>query len=179
VIDVYFAAETAEGAAEGIPLGISPTAFLIQLFTFLIVFLLLKRFAFGPIGRMLEKRRQTIDDGVKMGLKLEKEKEKFDKQMTAQMREARAEADKIVANAHKEARDIVREAEKAAQRKVDSMMADADVRINEETERARRGLEKDIVNLVSEATEVVVDEKIDPRKDVELIEKVIKSRTRK
>jgi F-type H+-transporting ATPase subunit b len=187
MINLYFAAEaahaaeeTAEHAAEsGLPLGISVTAFAIQLVTFVLIFLLLKRFAFKPIINLLEKRRQTIEDGVKLGEKLENEKAKFDKQMADAMREARTDADKVIANAHKEAREIVREAEKTAQRKVDSMLADAEVRIHEETERARRGLEKDIVNLVSEATEVIVEEKVDARKDAELIEKAIKGRTKK
>ncbi|MGH9857094.1 MAG: hypothetical protein ACRD4B_04530, partial [Acidobacteriota bacterium] len=84
-----------------------------------------------------------------------------------------------IANAHKEAREIVRESEKSAQRKVDTMVSDAEVRIKEETERARRGLEKDIVGLVSEATEAIVEEKVDPKKDAELIEKAIKGRTKK
>jgi F-type H+-transporting ATPase subunit b len=179
MINTYFASEAAEGASEALPLGLSLSAFLIQLATFVFVFLLLKRFAFKPIIRLLEKRRQTIEDGVKLGEKLEKEKAKFDKQMADEMRTARADADKVIANAHKEAREIVREAEKSAGRKVESMMADAEVRIVEETQRARRGLEKDIVGLVSEATEAIVEEKVDAKKDAELIEKAIKGRNKK
>lgn len=175
MIQLLFA--TTEESTSGIgALGVSPSAFLIQLITFLLVFLLLKKFAFKPIIRMLEERRKVIDDGVKMGQKLEKERAKLDSEVVQVMRDARVEADKIIGNGQKEAREIIREAEKAGQRKVDTMMTDAEARINEETEQAKRKLEKEIVGLVSEATEAIVEEKVDPVKDAKLIDKAMKGR---
>ncbi len=176
-----FAAESAQGAekATGLgALGVNAMAFAIQLITFVLVFLLLKRFAFAPIGRMLEKRRQTIEDGVKLGLKLEKERDKLEDEVAKITREARHEADRIIAAAHKDAREVLRDAEKAAQRKADAMLADAEVRIHEETKAAKRKLEKDIVGLVSEATEAIVEEKVDSAKDAALIDKALKGRKR-
>lgn len=175
-MNLLFAAEGAEHAAEGLPLGLNPKAFLIQLITFIFVFMVLKRFAFKPITRMLEKRRQTIDDGVRLGQKLERERDKLDQEVARITREARHEADKIIAASHKDAREVVREAEKTAQRKVDAMLADAEVRIHEEAEHARRTLEKDLVGLVSEATETIVGEKVDAKKDAELVKKAMKGR---
>jgi len=170
------AAEHAEEATGLGALGVSAKAFIIQLITFVFVFLLLKKFAFKPIGNMLEKRRQTIDDGVRLGQKLERQREKMDQEAAKITREARHEADRIIANGHKDAREVLRDAEKAASRKTDAMLADAEARIHEESEQAKRKLEKDIVGLVSEATEAIVGEKVDPKKDAEIIEKVIRSR---
>jgi F-type H+-transporting ATPase subunit b len=167
-------------SASGISaLGINLRAFIIQLLTFVIVFLLLKKFAFKPIVKLLDERRKTIDDGVKMGLQLAKEREKLEAEIGKITHEARIEADKIISTGHKEAREIVRDAEKVAQRKVEVIMADAEVRINEESERARQGLEKDIVGLISEATTAIVNEKVDPKKDAELIDKILKGRIKK
>ena len=172
-----FAAETAHKEATGLgALGVSGQAFLIQLITFVLVFLLLKKFAFDPVGRMLETRRKTIDDGVRLGRKLEREKEQMDAEVARITRDARHEADRIIANGHKDARQVVRDAEKAASRKADSMLADAEARIHEEAEHAKRKLEKDIVSLVSEATEAIVGEKVDPKKDAAIIEEVIRKR---
>jgi F-type H+-transporting ATPase subunit b len=172
----FFAAEGAEHAAEGLPLGLNGKAFIVQLVTFILVFLVLKRFAFRPISTMLEKRRQTIEDGVRLGQKLEKERANLEEEVTRITREARHEADKIIAASHKDAREVIREAEKTAQRKVDTMLADAEVRIHEETEHARRNLEKELVGLVSEATETIVGEKVDAKKDAELVKKAMKGR---
>lgn len=177
MIPMLFA--TAEEAAEptGIAaLHISFSAFLIQLISFIIVFALLKKFAFKPIVKLLEERRKTIEDGVKMGQRMEKERAKLDSEVTKVMRDARTEADKIIGNGQKEAREIIREAEKAGSRKVDTMMADAEARIAEETEQSKRKLEKEIVELVSDATEAIVEEKVDSAKDAKLIDKAMKGR---
>lgn len=178
MINSLIFAESSSSSGIG-ALGISPSAFVIQLATFVLVFLLLKKFAFSPIIKMLQERRRIIDDGVKMGEKLAKEQAKFDAKLAATMSKAREEADHIIATGHKEAREVVREAEKSAQRKADSIIAEAEVRINEEQERAKRALEKDIVGLVAEATEVIVGEKIDPKKDAEVIDKILRKHIKK
>lgn len=180
----YFAAEAAHaaevaeahGAESGGILGLSPSAFVIQLITFLLVFIVLKKFAFNRIVKMLEKRRETIDDGVRMGLRMEKEKAKLDEQVAETLRKARHEADQIIAAAHKESREITREAEKAGRAKADAMFADMEERLEEEAAQARRNLEKELVGLVSEATETIVGEKIDPNKDAELVRRAMKGR---
>ena len=160
-------------------LGVDGKSFVFQLITFVLVFLILKKFAFKPITKLLAERRKTIDDGVKMGLRMEKEKAKFDADLANVMRDARKEADKIIATGHKEAREIVRDAEKNAARKAETMMADAEDRIAEESEKAKLKLEKDIVGLISEATEALVGQKVDTKKDAELIDKILKGRIRK
>ena len=62
---------TSFGAAEetkGIgALGIDALAILAQAATFLILFLIIKKFALEKIVATLEKRRKTIDDGVRLG----------------------------------------------------------------------------------------------------------------
>lgn len=176
MVHMFFAAEQ---AAEGSPLaqlGVSMRDFLFQLITFVLVFLILKRFAFGPITKMLAERRKVIEDGVRMGLKMEKEKAELDKKIAQAMQDARHEADKIIATAQKEAREIAREAEKAGQRKAEAIIADAEARIEEEQRHAKQKLEKEIVGLVSEATEAIVGEKVDAKKDAEIIDKVLKGR---
>lgn len=165
-----------EQHSEGGILGLSASAFVIQLLTFIFVFALLKKFAFDRIVRMLDERHKTIDDGVRMGLRMEEEKARLDEDVAKTLRGARAEADDIIAAAQKESRETVREAEKAGQRKVDSMIADAEVRIEEDAKHARDRLEKELVGLVSEATETVVGEKVDARKDAELVKKAMKGR---
>jgi len=174
MIPTYFAA-----AEEGGILGINLGAFIIQIITFILVFVLLKKFAFTRIVAMLDKRYKVIDEGVRHGLQMQKERDKLEKETAKIVREARHDADAIVGDAQKESREIVRAAEKSAHKKAEAMLADAEARIGEETSQARRKLEKEIVELVSEATEVVISEKVDARKDAELIDKAIKGRRTK
>jgi F-type H+-transporting ATPase subunit b len=165
----------AEAGSGGI-LGFSVSAFVIQLITFIFVFLILKKFAFKPIVKMLEKRRQTIEDGVKLGEEMEKRMAKLEGEADVVIREARHDADRIINNAHKESREVLRDAEKAAKAKSDAMLTEAHSQIDEDADQARRRLEKDIVGLVSEATEAVVHEKVDAKKDSELVERALKGR---
>ena len=169
-----FAAE--EVAAKGGILGFSVQDYVIQLITFIFAFLILKKFAFKPIVNMLEKRRQTIEDGVLLGEKMEKRMAKLETEADEVIREARHDADRIIANAHKETRELLREAEKSAKKKSDALVAEAGERIDEDADRARRSLEKDLVGLVSEATEAVVHEKVNAQKDAEIVERALKGR---
>lgn len=174
MLPVYFASEAA--AAESGILGFSVRTFVVQLITFLFVFLIIKRFAFKPIVLMLEKRRKVIEDGVLLGEKMEKRQAELENELDKVVREARHEADRIISNAHKESREVVTSAEKSAKVKVEAIMKDADARILEDTDRARRNLEKDLVGLVSEATDAVVQEKVDSKKDAEIVNKALKGR---
>lgn len=166
----YFAATESSGGI----LGFSPKSFLIQLITFILIFILLKKFAFSRIVKVLEKRRLTIEDGVKLGEEMESRKQKVEEEVNGILADARSDADRIIENAQKESREMQREAEKSAKQKADSLIAEAQERIEEDAEQARRKVEKDVVSLVSEATETIVEEKVDAKKDAQLIEKVLK-----
>lgn len=179
MLPIVFAA-TEEAEAAGISaIGLSPSAFAIQLISFVIVLFILNKFAFKPIGKKLEERRRVIEDGVKLGQKLERRQAKVEEEISKILKDARKDADKIIATAHKEAREISRDAEKAASKKAEVMMNDAEARIEEESNRARKRLEKDIVALISEATEALVGEKVDAKKDAELIDKILRGRIKK
>ncbi len=159
-------------------LGVSGQAFVIQLTTFAIAFLVLRRYAFKPILKVLNERRETIEKGVKLGEEMQKEKAALEEKVTASLHKARTEADGIIASAHAEAQETIRNAEEKAREKAEGIVADAQVRINHETARARKKLEGELVGLISEATEAVVGEKIDAKKDAALIDKVLKERVR-
>lgn len=155
-------------------LGFDGKSFLIQLITFILAYLVLRRWAFGPITKLLDERRETIERGVKLGEDMQKEKAELEKQVEVQLHEARQEADKLMAGAQETARETVREAEEAARAKADNIVAEAEGRISTETARARKALESELAGLVAEATEAVIDEKVDAKKDASLIEKALK-----
>ncbi len=176
MIYIIFAESTAEASSPLAALGVDMKSLIFQLITFTLVFLILKKFAFKPITKMLAKRHQVIEDGIKLGEKMEKEQARLNEKAEDVIRDARAEADVIVENAQKEAREILRKAEKDAKTKIDGMMKDAQTQIEEDSEHAKRALEGDLTNLVSEATEAVVEEKVTSAKDQEIVKNVLKGR---
>ncbi len=58
-------------------LGVDGHAFIIQLITFVLAFLILRRYAFGPILKVLHERRETIENGVKLGEQMKQEEAKM------------------------------------------------------------------------------------------------------
>lgn len=168
------ATETAEKSSS-LPLGINGRTLLFQFITFVLVFVVLRRFAVKPIVRLLDQRHKTIDDGVRMGLTMEKEKAKFDRELDKVMRDARHEADEIIARAQKEARQIQREAEQTAKQKINAMFVDAEERLAEEAAQSKKNLEKDLIKMVSDVTEAIVGEKVDSKRDADLVKKAMKA----
>ena len=157
-------------------LGISGQALLIQLITFGLAFLVLRRYAFKPILKVLDERRHTIESGVSLGEEMQKERADLEKKVSAALHQARKDADVIVAEALDAARGQVREAEDKAQLKAEIILKDARAQAEQNTARMRKALEGELVGLISDATEVIIDEKVDAKKDAALIDKALKGR---
>lgn len=157
-------------------LGVNGGDFLIQIITFVIVLLILKKFAFKPILKIMDERRKLIDNGVKLGEQMKIKSAKLEDEISEKLREARASADKIISDAQQDARELVQSAEENAKQKVDQISAEAQERIKRETAQARKQLEGELVGLISEATEAIIDEKVDIKKDAELIDKALRNR---
>lgn len=168
-----FAAEESSGSGLG-ALGVDAKAFVIQLITFLLVFWVLKRYAFGPILKALNERRQTIESGVKLGEQMQKEKTEFEAKVEALMAKARQDADGIIALAQENGREAIREAEDKARAKAEGILKAAEARLEQDKARARQALEKEVAGLVASATEAVIGEKLDAKKDAQLIERSLK-----
>ena len=101
-------------------LGLNLGYLLVQIFNFIIMIVVLRAWVYKPILAMLEKRRQTIAQGLE------------DARVAAEARaNAEKEAEKILANAQAEASQVIREATERAN------SAAKDVRTEAETEIAK------------------------------------------
>ena len=157
-------------------LGVDGRAFVIQLITFVLAYLALRHWAFGPIIKVLRERRDKIEQGVKLGEQMQKEKAELEDKVTKTLHETRQKADAIIAGAQDTAHQTVREAEDKARTKATGILEAAQSRIGQDTARARQQLEKELAGLVADATEAVIEEKVDAKKDAELIDRALKGR---
>src|SRR5690554_226393 len=84
-------------APEGIAaLGLNPWTILAQGATFLVFFLLIKKFALGKIVDTLETRRKTIEESLDKAEELGRQNEEAEKRVNSLLSDARKEAEKIV-----------------------------------------------------------------------------------
>ncbi len=155
-------------------LGVDGRAFVIQLLTFVFAYLVLRRYAFGPILKVLQERRETIESGVQLGEQMQQEKVALEAKVAETLQKARRDADEIMTNAQDSARQAIREAEDKAREKAVGILKEADERIITDTAQARKQLEKELVGLISDATEAIIEEKVDAKKDAQLIERALK-----
>src|SRR5436305_1323253 len=95
-------------------LGVDPKAFVIQLITFILALLVLRRYAFGPILKVLRERRETIEGGVKLGEKMRRDEAEMEAKVEKALHQARMRADGIIAEAHDTARQAISDAEQRA-----------------------------------------------------------------
>lgn len=168
------ASEAAESSGGIGALGIDTKAFVIQLITFLLAFWVLKRFAFGPIIKLMDQRRQTIEAGVSLGEEMKQERAALDEKIATELQNARKKADEIIANSQDAGRQVIADAESKASQKAAGIMREAEARIESETTRARKALESELVTLISDATEAIIGEKVDSKKDAQLIDAALK-----
>ncbi len=171
-----FAAEETAEATGFAALGIDWQAFIVQLITFLLVFFVLYKFVFHRIVDVLEKRRKTIEEGVALTGEMQAEKEKLDEEVDRIRKQTRAESDELLSETRDKASLIIKQAEERSQAKADQIMKDAKQRIAEESDKAKRKLEKEMVDLIVSATEEVTRQKLDEDKDRQLVSKVLKER---
>lgn len=157
-------------------LGISGQAFVIQLLTFLVVFLILKKWAFGPIIKLLNNRREVIENGVTLGEKMRAEEAKLEDMVAQKLHETRRAADKLLADADTEAKQKIQAAEDMARKRADGIIKDAAEQTKHAVERERKKLEQEAISLVSEVSEAVIGEKVDAKKDAAIIDKALQKR---
>lgn len=166
-------AATAE-APEGIAaLGLNPWTILAQGATFLVFFLLIKKFALGKIVDSLETRRKTIESSLDQAEELQKQNEEAEKRIGGLLSDARKEAEKIVNKSREEAGATIAAAEKSAGEKAEKIIADGKLQIEAEVIKAREALKKETLGLVAQATEAVLGEAVDAKKSEALIKKAL------
>ena len=136
--------------------GVTWPKFLAQVILFLTVYLILKKFAFGPIIAIFEERRKTIEDAQSNAEKIKR-----------QLAESELRCQEILRKANSDAQRIIEEgrasSDATAQKHLQQAIKDAEGIIekaneNVELERARMVAEvkKEMVHLVVDTTSKVV-----------------------
>lgn len=154
-------------------LGIDGKLLLAQVVNFLILLFILRKFAYRPMLEFLEKRTARIEQGIRdaeaAGVKLVEIGEAERRTLAS----ARAEARDIIAAAEDGARkrDLERAAETEA--KVQGLLEEARVKMEEERRKVLSEAKDEIASLVVLTAEKVMREKLDAGKDGELVKRFL------
>lgn len=157
-------------------LGIDWALLVQQALAFLILLAILAKFVFPVLIKTIEKRRDQIEAGIKEAKEAEEKLAQTEEKIGTMLRDARTEADDIIARSHQEATRQVAEAEEKAKVRAEQIVTDAHAQLESDVRKAREALKKDTIELVALATERVVGQKIDAQKDSKLIAKALEEK---
>lgn len=151
-------------------LGINGPFLLAQIINFIVFFLLLRRFLFPPLLRMLDERKQRIAEGLAAADIARKEAETERARLMAQIEAERKEAQARIAAASAEAERVKAEIIAQAQREAEVIKAKAIAEAEAERQRILAEAHRQIAELTVLATERVVRRSLDESLQRRLIE---------
>lgn len=152
-------------------LGIDWKLLLAQLVNFLIVFFVLKKFAYKPILSILDKRTAKIEKGLEDAKEAGKRLEEITEKEKAVLAQAKKEAQQIIKASEEQAKANAISIVLEARNQNEKLTLSAKKQIEQEKERMILEIKKEISDLVIEATEKIIEQKLDREKDAELIKR--------
>ena len=151
-------------------LGINGPFLLAQIVNFVVLFLLLRRFLFPPLMRMLDVRKQRIAEGLAAADVARKEAEEERAKLMVQITTERAEAQQRVASASAQAERVKADILADARREAEVIKARAVEEAEAEKQRILAEAQKQIAELTLLATERVVRRGLDEKTQRMVIE---------
>lgn len=142
---------------------------LFNLINFLIVFLILKHYAFGPIMKAIDERQQKEKQSVENFQRSKTELQMAEKRAQELVDEAKVESNKIAADAHENAKQLSQDMKEKAKGEIEKVVAQAKKNIEIDRNEMREDIRREAAGLVVAATEKVIGEKLDNSKDEALI----------
>jgi len=138
--------------STGEAFGFNWSLFISQALSFIIVAVLLQKFAFKPIINVLEERRQKIADSLANAEKIKEQLAKAEESYAEKVAEAGAQANKIIEEARSAAADLRERESQKAVAEAKSIIDKAREANTAELERMKAELRGEVVRLVAETT---------------------------
>ena len=147
--------------------------FTLQIVSTLLLFLVIKYFAWAPMKEFLRKRQELVSQEINRAEMLKSDAIALKKSAEAQVQVAREEAREIVKNNKKQAQhmhdEIVSNARKEAQQKLSKAAAD----IEQERKAVYSKIRSDIVELAVSSAEKMIEKEIDADVHNELFDQFV------
>jgi F-type H+-transporting ATPase subunit b len=172
-------AEHAEGGIAGVidTFGLRGDLFLAQLVNFLIVLLVLWKFAYKPILKMLAEREKKIETSVKQADAIEKRLNETTLEKEQILGEARKEAQLLIAKAMSDTEERKAEMVEAAKKEVERVIEKGKEQLKAEQAKMLIEARKELVEIAVKAAGKIVSDNIDEKKSKSMAEEVVRKLT--
>lgn len=146
---------------------------LISLANLVILFLIVKRFLYTPVKRVLAQRRAEIDEQYAKAKEAQEGAERQKEEWDQRIKGAQSEADDILKSAADRAQRREEQIVAEAKAKADGIVRQAQIDASLELGKAREQIKQEIVSVSAALTEKVLEREIDNDTHKELIDSFI------
>ncbi|CAM3201553.1 F0F1 ATP synthase subunit B [Rhodothermus bifroesti] len=143
--------------------------------TFLLLLLVLYKFAWGPIVRALQEREETIDTSLRRAERALAEARQIQAENERIRREAEQEAQRLLREAREEAERLRQEELQKTRLQIQQMQAQAQAEIEREKQGALDELRAVVADLAVQAAEKILRENLDAERQRRLVERFLAS----
>jgi F-type H+-transporting ATPase subunit b len=143
------------------------------LLAFLVALLVLRKYAWPAITAALEKRQHMIEESIDTAERARAESAELLEEYRARLREARTQAEEIIARARKAGEVVERESVEEARAKREELLEQTRRDIEAETRRAIQEIRSEVADLTILATEKVTRKTLDDDDQKRLVEEAL------
>ena len=155
-------------------LGLNFKLLFIQIIGFLLLYWILKKFLFGRVMEMIQKRGDEIRGSYENNERTREELQELKQTYEQKLREARVEADSIVQQARDQAekagRELIEKTQQEASQIRDRGLAD----LEQEKKRVIAEIKTEVINLSVDIASRIIEKAVEPADAQRLADDVIK-----
>src|SRR5437763_16565178 len=152
---------------------VTPGLMIWTVVAFFITFFVLKKYAFGPIQKMLDQRREHIEQSIASAEQARAEAHTLLEEHKKLIGQARGEAEGILAEARKTGQAMEQRMKEETETERQRRLEETRKEIAHETARALDQIRSEVADLTLEAASRVVGKTLDAERDRELISEAI------
>ena len=153
--------------------GVEPVLLLAQIVNFAILLFILKRFLYKPILKVLEERKNKIATSMKQSEQIQKKFEEMEIKQQEILDNARKESTQIVDEAKSEAKTLSSQIQTEASNQADQTLKRVQETLDHEKQKMVSEAKKEIVNVVTLATQKVVGKVMTKRDKDQIVTEVL------
>ena len=151
-----------------------PGLFIWTIFTFLVLLVLLAKFAWKPLLAFLASREETIKMSLENAQTAKKELERLQQESAQIIRKAHGEAESIVSRSWSDAEKVREEMKQKAKSEADAIVKESQRQIELETGRALRQIRSEVADLSIAIASKVIQRNVSKEDNNRLIEDTLK-----
>ncbi len=129
--------------------GVQPVLLAAQIVNFLLILFILRKFFFGPISKVLEDRRQKIEESLNNAELIEKKLQETEEKTSQMLQNASEEAKKVIDSAKEESQRLNTQAQIESRKTLEDAIINSQEQIKIQKAEMKLEIEGETVTLVA------------------------------